>query len=559
MRAGYLAVFALLFVAFTNATILANLTRDWNRIQGGGTITNAGWVFYRYCSGDCAAYTDMTWTVNDRWAVGGVQPWFYNSTNNTVPYYGGMYTSQSTTQRFPAWVFMSNASHSDAWISYRGWGELSASNITIKHNDTTIASTWTATGQNASGFVYLGNLAIGANITLIVSSGVAAADTNVLYDVIISDSLNDSNGVALTVYDELSPTALKQVNVTFSNATASVDVFASYNSLNASISALPTGVVTALFKNASCLTGNILPRTVIYNTTQGGKNFTAYLLCDGSVPISTPFFVKDSIGNSLTGVTLEIQKVINAQLVNISSSITAGGVGTFWLDSSGTYQIVASAPGFLQYTQAVAPISQGYSITLVNATLPSFNTTFGDISYAFGPDYATNGTTLFWFNISSTDNQLLNYGLDLYGNTTTLIGQASGSSVGGGNSTVSANVSLYANLTAVGWFIKAGYARYNLTKTYWPLGGYSGGTSLTEAGQQNQNNPPSNVFTGILSLVIAAMVASWVARYTNTVYAGVAALLTLGFTIMLFNWMSFNIFFLLVLFVASVVYFLRSR
>lgn len=422
-------------------------------------------------------------------------------------------------------------------------------------------------GVNATVMNFNFNLStvVGSTISIIMDQiGTASYDSFSLENVTIYSHTGPANDerFLFRVADEQNPASYKTANVTVSNSTnsTSFNPAAGVFWFNKSAGELPSGIISIEVKNSSCLTGSVIPRSIAHDTAAGGFNSTLYLLCDGAVPVYTLFRTVDSLDRGIDGVLVKLQRLIGSSYATVTSAYSTSGQVTVPLEASATYLVTASKDGYYTFSAAVTPSTQGYRLVMVNSTSPEFHTLFEDITFNMSPYYVTNGTQTFTYFINSSNNSLVSYGIDMLGPTGAVLNQSNASNPAGSTVTLTMNVTPYSKLTFVGWFLKAGYARYNASLVYYPWNmTFINGTSLTEALDNYKANAPNNFFTGIIVLLIAALLGAWVTKLSNPTAGGIVAVGVIAFFGFFLNFLPGTAVFLLILFVASVIYFLRAR
>lgn len=361
--------------------------------------------------------------------------------------------------------------------------------------------------------------------------------------------------VFLKVADEGNPTQYLKFNATFSNDTNTTGPFNDQFMIRKFTRELASGTVTITARNSSCQTGNIIPRSIYANLTTGYGG-TIYLLCSSSTPIFVQFYTKDLTGNPLDGVLITASKNFNGNYTNVTSTITTAGVGSLWLDTNTNYLITASLAGYTTLQAILQPATNQYTITLSNSSSYDFHTLFEGINYTLNPPYVTPGTNTINFTIYA-NNSLIGSGLELYDPDGILLNSTTGVNPGNASYNITFNASEYANYTAVAWFTKTNFPRYNITRVY-AVNPSAYSTDLSSAIENYKNNPASNTFTGLLAIIITGLIASPIYRRAGPATAGIAALAILGLFTFL-NWFNWTAYILLSIGVAAIIYTFRGR
>jgi len=161
------------------------------------------------------------------------------------------------------------------------------------------------------------------------------------------------------------------------------------------------------------------------------------------------FVTIDAYSNSITGVSALMEKAMQSlggTYVAIEKEITdSSGMATFWVNPDSTYKFTFAKTGYETQTLTIRPTStEIYYITMGEGVDVDINeSVWYGITYSISPfeSLLSNDTShTFWFNISSSTSSLSNYWMGIYNASDYLLGAASGTTITGGNLSVTTNI-----------------------------------------------------------------------------------------------------------------------
>lgn len=273
-----------------------------------------------------------------------------------------------------------------------------------------------------------------------------------------------TNSTSIYAYDEISNIPI-YFNATFNNGTTTLPTLnnLSYSNLSSN---LPQGVNTISIQNAS-----YYPRIIIATLNVNPATYTAYLIPLNYASANyVRFHAQSQTLTPIEGATITFQKTIGGSLVTVGGCNTdSSGTCAQYLDSLGSYTITAVAAGYTSQSNAITPVGSDYTFTLSSSSQPSYSVDFANITLSFGPERLNllqNWTIINW-TVGSSDSQLTSWGLNIsYGGV--IIYNSSFTTPSGGVVLVNVStVGRVGNLTASGFFQKAGRPFFYYTQKYY--------------------------------------------------------------------------------------------
>lgn len=175
-----------------------------------------------------------------------------------------------------------------------------------------------------------------------------------------------------------------------------------------------------------------IPAIQTYNSTRTTQVLYLLSSIDG---LYVTFQVIDSSDATISGVEVNVSRVISGSTVQISSGTTdSGGLVTFWLNPDFQHTITFTKSGYTTYTTSLFPTQSSYTVTLGGTGTVTTDKTTG-ISYGIKPtdSFLTYFTVHdFEFSLGSTYWELDEFGFDLNWSNGTLIGSNSSTTSSGG-------------------------------------------------------------------------------------------------------------------------------
>jgi hypothetical protein len=366
-------------------------------------------------------------------------------------------------------VSQANIANASVWTNISGWSILASNASAVANN----SFNWiNASFPNHRQFKWAIQVCRDKGVCNMTGNYTLSLTAPRLYT-----SASDENSLAMLFF-----------NITISNATNST-TFTNQYWLNKSAEEIPTGAVSATVSNHTCLTGNPLPRTYAFSIAAGNVNLSAYLLCDGSSPALTNFYIVDFTGRPVSGALLDAKKLINGayQTVDSKYSDSSGTVGTY-LDVTTSYQVNVEKTGYLPHQSVIMPTQSSYTITLYgsNSTV-GFQTIFDSLYYEIQPQtsYVYGNLTTLSFYLNDSLAQLNYWGWNVtWNDSATLYTQNWTANASGGYDSIAVNISVQnktGNLTVHYWFSRGNYSQFDLERIYLINPTNVSETSLSEA------------------------------------------------------------------------------
>jgi len=301
-----------------------------------------------------------------------------------------------------------------------------------------------------------------------------------------------SNGwYRLKAYDEEDSSTLV-FNVTFSNTT-NTTVYGNQTELFTHYKNVPQGQNTLTFMNYSGSGYVARTRIETIGNITGEKNITGYLLKTSSATMIN-FIIVNSLGSSISGALVTVQKLIGSEWVTVTQQLTdeTGTAGIYMKDTT-QYKIIVTKAGYQSMTTTITPTNPPYRITLSSSGVGTYQTDWSWITYMIEPyrGLYTNTTEPITLTITDERSSLLLYGLNITYNGSVVFSQEETSSPGGGQifgSVNLTNASAYQIVYVTMWFQRVGYSLQTYTKTYVvfspPGNAYTFAWSMNQLGAQ---------------------------------------------------------------------------
>jgi hypothetical protein len=298
-------------------------------------------------------------------------------------------------------------------------------------------------------------------------------------------------------------------NMSFDNTTSTLQTATNLSYTNYS-KFLPQSINTIAIQNASYYTS-----TFILNIANTSYNVINYLIPRSN---ANAIFVRFHIQNSQGAFIPNALVTITQAGRNIGSSYTdSSGTASFYLDSTLSFLISVSAPGYSSTTTSVVPVGNDYTLSLGSgSTYIGYNVSFDNIYVSFFPDMVdySNNFSILNYTIISTDSKLAQFGILVYYNATLIYSQTNNSPASGG--VILVNVTTFGrngNIAVSYFFQKSGESIVYLNKVYLiysEFGKYPGTLSDVAKELRQYGKPPFLILIPILCII--GLIMSWLNR-----------------------------------------------
>ena len=173
------------------------------------------------------------------------------------------------------------------------------------------------------------------------------------------------------------------VNITISNATTN-QTFLNQGNFSANFTDIPNGNITIDLSSANYADTSYI--TVLNPFTS--VSITAYMTQTNFTSLYIFTVTDKSTGSALSGVEIEVQRLINSSYVTLGQKTTTGtGQTYFYLDSSYEYKVIFTKGGYVTATAQTIPTVTTYNVKLVESS--STYSYVEGVSYAFTPSFAS--------------------------------------------------------------------------------------------------------------------------------------------------------------------------
>lgn len=514
----------LALVGAAQATTYLDLYNNYNRTQGSNN------VWFRDELGG-----DMTFTAPGSWNASGFP--VAGFTNSTT--YGKIIGNTGTgggNQPYTMVVWQAPESKTAGYYVSLSVINTGGQTLTVGlyHNASLVTSVTAAAGARADLNYLVSNVAKSANLT--VRFSVSTTQTAFgIYSFRIGDS---PQNLQVLAFNELTQAVLGY-NLTITNSSNQTSfLVVPAAGLNRTLLEIPTGVVTFEFRNYTCLTGSVIPRSFVLTLNVGMNQTEAspagYLLCDGSIPVSTGFYVVDTSDRPLTDVLVTLKRSFSGSLKTVTSRYTdATGLIALYLDQTTSYQVTAEKSGYSTFQSSIIPSSSTYTIRLgnVNDTI-GFQTIFDNLFYSILPDPAvlSGNFSNLSFYLNDSLGQLNFWGWNVTYQGLGLYDANWTNNFTGGFDYVTVNMTdgnKTGNVTVFYWFSRANFTLWNSTRTF-----LLNPTNVTDSSLvSNLASPKANGASNLFLTLIWAVIAAWVTAPFSRIVgrgSGVIALLVLA-------------------------------
>jgi hypothetical protein len=356
-------------------------------------------------------------------------------------------------------------------------------------------------------------------------------------------------GLTITAFDERTLAPL-MFNVTITNATSTFNLSNQNTTVLAwNETGLPLGSVRISISSTGY---SAIPRN--YYTTISpaiSLNLVAYLLAD-AVGIYDTFVVIDYNGNPIQGALITVNKLIGSAYVAVEQETTdSAGSALFFLDPSTTYQVLATASGYLFavdvdgvpqpwfYHQPNPRIQPTYIHMLRSGgtaqNLFGLTTLFGNVTFLLLPEeYIHNQSFLISFTILDSAGELQWYGMTVvYRNSTnTTIVNTSNLTAPSGATLLYTTSNQSGFYDVYTWFKKTGFDEYDATVKTYVI------TNSTGFGNVGAYMLSWSMLTlQLIALLITIMVVGFMARFSMIVAGAIGlACLAMFCLVGFFSW-----------------------
>lgn len=170
-------------------------------------------------------------------------------------------------------------------------------------------------------------------------------------------------------------------------------------------------------------------------------------------------------------VLITAEKQINNDWVYVDESMTDdSGATSLFLDQSKRHRISALKDGYIPEINYITPTRTSYDIFMDSTTgnNVSFSYIWDDIQLSLIPDRIMDNTTEIRFDITSYNNTLEYFGLNVTWNGTVLYSDEISGVSSGGNITATVNLTNYTNtyINISAWFKKDDYDKIQINRYY---------------------------------------------------------------------------------------------
>lgn len=283
--------------------------------------------------------------------------------------------------------------------------------------------------------------------------------------------------------------------------------------------------------------------TALTNTT---TNRILYLL-NASDGIYSTYQVQDSGGNTIEGVTVQVEKEISGTWTLIEESTTdAAGAATFWLNPDYDHRLTFTKTGYTSEQVTLRPSQSTYTIYLSSTTSAATVSDYSQgISWSLLPNnYTLNNNTDYSFSliISSATWDLTEYGIILRNETSDELGSTTGSTSTGSTINIVQNTLNYSRIIMDYYWIVEG--NYTNGSTQWYVAdltdeGFGLSRFFTDLKNfTDQGMFGLNEFSRTILIFLFIFVVIGVLSYTTGVYSPAAIMWELFALVAFFNWLD---------------------
>lgn len=436
-------------------------------------------------------------------------------------------------------------------------------------SNTTAVTTWSAviygTGSNVStysttnGSIYFSwcDVPLGSFTVEVLAAGYNS--TNTTFNLNTTSEINYTitsleSGIIIYAFDEASCASSCQriyLGVFASNGTSTTSNYSLNYFINSSYTAFPQGTVTLTINNS--VNGTYYPRDYLV-TISSTSTFVlnTYLLNQTGTTISATYCTITSANSPIGGSTITIQRLFGSSYVTVAQTTTGSdGCAVFYLDSTVTYQVVATASGYSSLTVTGAPRSIQYlvlsSSNVVLGFLGAYHDSEDIIETILQP--LDSALSLDWvlvnFTIYSYNSTLTNWGMLCDYNGTTIYNVNVTTSPSGGSTTTNitiTNKTVAQNGTGsffcYGLFDRTGYNTTFINRTYYLNYANTSFTNSSVSGGIDAVNQGafSTQFLTIMSIVATAVITAGLAPFVPVGAGIISSVVLSGFAF--FGWLE---------------------
>lgn len=302
---------------------------------------------------------------------------------------------------------------------------------------------------------------------------------------------------------------------------------------NLSYAQIPSGALTTIINNT--INGTYASRTYyLTNTPTSALILYAYLLNYSLSTYQYSTFCTITASNSaIPGATITIQRSIAGSYVTVAQLYTGtDGCSSVGLDSTATYQIVASATGYTSYTFTTQPKTIQYIVLSSAATTQGFQTSYADTEdYVLSKMLPSTTSVLdssvtVNYTVYSYNSTLSSFGMLCDYNGTTIYNVNVSGSPSGGSVTSTIGVSNKTNsFFCYGYFDRTGYNTTYLNRTYYLYSFNTTfiNTSISQAVNQTLNGNFSKETLTLAAIVLTTIGTAGITQLSANVGAPLGA------------------------------------
>lgn len=355
----------------------------------------------------------------------------------------------------------------------------------------------------------------------------------------------DAPGIMLNAYDEMdAATGIMtplSVNITISNSTHSATATNQTGYDGYFANGVPSGDVAITLESYG-----YQPRQILESIDDDElANITAYMIQSADALYVRFHIINKNSGSAINdGNVLARRNVAEGWSDMEERETDASGVAALSLSSFATYNIIATAPGYITQTQSIQPSNSDYYFYMETDTNATYQTLMEDITWDLAPtnpSITPNISYEFRYDINNTNSTLEYYSLNItYNLTSSIYYVIDTTHGGGGNLSHDINTSYAAgNYTVVLRFKKIGWDEWNYSRIYSIRYVTPGAASIWSLLTSWKTSDTPAVFLNLVAIFIAFLGAGMVSR--TGIHGGgyVAIGILLIFTFM--GWFSWQL------------------
>lgn len=286
------------------------------------------------------------------------------------------------------------------------------------------------------------------------------------------------------------------------------------------------------------------PRTY-YPVFEGSTSVTvnAYLLATSADVALVRFYIRNTQGTPVSNalVTVARQYGTTYSEVGQQRSDSVGGA-IFYLENGAYYRVYVNATGYADHVSYITASGAEYTITLTSgAGYANFTTLWGGVRYFFLPTSPYLFATTLNFTLWATGSDLDFSGWFLHYGNGTILNWTNSTNSSGSTQTYSMVLAAGENLTAAGFFQRAGFGTAWINRTFYHANFTAQNSSLNNTFAYIAASTAGTTGLGIVALLLLTLLMAWVVRMGGPSGAGVVAVVALGLLTFLgfINWQLF--------------------